>query len=213
MRTSRPLLAMTSMVLCSSCATILTGNRTAVSFASDPPGASIVVIRGPAAEVASQARDFGLLREQVMQVISPFVPAQVRPLLDRTSPDELLTQLVLWTKLGEVPPEWVSGTGNALDKLPEPVAEQLGDLLGIEALSAAPSRIELKKGEERAVIAWQKGRHAKLLTIDTRFNWVTLLDVFTLGIGLIVDVASGAWFDLEPRELHFSLQPLPVPSP
>jgi len=204
---------MTSMLLCSGCATILTGNRTAVSFASDPPGANVVVIRGPAAEVASQAHDFGLLREQVMQVISPFVPAQVRPILERTSPDELLTQLVLWTKLGEVPPEWVAATGNALDKLPEPVAEQLGDLLGIEALAKAPARIELKKGEERAVIAWKKGRHAKLLTIDTRFNWVTLLDVFTLGIGLIVDVADGAWFDLEPRELQFSLPPLAAPSP
>jgi len=204
------MLTMTSMLLCSGCATILTGSKTWVSFESDEPGASVVVVRGPAAEVAAQARDIGLIHDQVMKVVGPFVPAKVKPVLDRATPDELLTQLVLWTKLGEMPPEWVSTAGETLEKLPEPVADQLTDLIGVEALATTPARLELSKGQERAIIAWRKGRRAKLLAIDTRFNWVTLLDVFTLGIGLVVDIVTGAWFDLEPKELHFVLEPLPA---
>jgi hypothetical protein len=52
--------------------------------------------------------------------------------------------------------------------------------------------------------------------VETRFNFVSILNIFTLGLGFIVDALTGAWLSLHPSELSWQLEalpPTPAPTP
>jgi hypothetical protein len=145
-----------------------------------------------------------------LALLGPFLPEAVRAAMRQWSIDELLTKLVLLTRLSEVPPELVGTLGSTFTAIPGPVVDQVADLIGVEGAGVTPASFELRKGRPYAVVSWAAGHGAKLLTVDTTFNWVTLLNVFN-GIlpGLLVDGLTGAWFNLTPKDVIYTLDPLP----
>jgi hypothetical protein len=154
------------------------------------------------------------LREFALTLLGPYLPPEVRETAQHMSIDELVTKLVLLTRLSEVPPELISSAGSFLSAIPGPVVDKLSDFLGIEGVGVSPTGWELKKGKPYAIVTWQKGYGAKLLKVDTTFNWVTLVNVLNAFLGVIVDGLTGAWFNLTPSEVTYTLEPLPAaPAP
>lgn len=192
------------------CASVFTGTRQNISVVSTPPGATVVVLGGTPANLALRAKKVDELREFALNLLGPFLPPEVREAAQHMSIDELVTKLVLLTRLSDVPPELISASGSFLSAIPGPVIDKLADFLGIEGAGVSPTAWELKKGKPYAIVTWQKGYGAKLLKVDTTFNWVTLVNVLNAFLGVIVDGLTGAWFNLTPSEVTYTLEPLPA---
>ena len=71
----------------------------------------------------------------------------------------------------------------------------------------APRRPNLERGQPYTVIAWAPGRKARMEVIGVRPNWWTFLNVLNLGLGLLIDIPTGAWLKLE-DPIRFRLEPL-----
>jgi hypothetical protein len=196
------------------CASVFTGTRQSISVVSTPPGATVVVLGGTPANLALRAKKVDELREFALSLLGPFLPPEVRETAKQMSIDELVTKLVLLTRLSELPPELVGTAASFASNIPGPIIDKLSDFLGIEAAGVSPTAWELKKGKPYAIVTWQKGYGAKLLKVDTTFNWVTLVNVLNAFLGVIVDGLTGAWFNLTPSEVTYTLEPLPAaPAP
>lgn len=193
------------------CAAIFTGTRQTIPVTSTPPGATVVVLGGTPANLALRAKQVSDLRGPALALLGPALPPEARAAVEAWSIDELVTKLVLLTRLSELPPELVASAGEFLKLVPGPIVDKLSDLLGVEGAGVTPTQYELKKGKPYALVTWEKGYGAKLLKVDTTFNWVTLLNIFN-GIipGLIIDGLTGAWFNLSPDEVVYTLEPLPA---
>jgi hypothetical protein len=170
----------------------------------------VVVLGGTPANLALRAKKVSDLREPVLALLGPHLPEEVRTAVQAMGIDELVTKLVLLTRLSEVPPELVASAGAFLSAIPGPIRDTLADFLGIEGTGVSPTKFELKKGKPYAVVTWAKGYRAKLLRVDTTFNWVTLVNVLNAFLGVMVDGLTGAWFNLTPTEVVYALEPLPV---
>jgi hypothetical protein len=200
-----------SATLLSGCASIFTGTTQNVTVDTGQPGQMVVVLGDPSATALLELKDNEDMAKGIVDLIAPLLPPDRRAALDKLSVEELITRMVVWVKLDQVPPE-LAGSGMAA--LPDAIKEQLSDLLGIEAVGPSPLTATLDKGDEYAVIAWQKGYQAGVGKIDTTFNYVTLVDILTAGLGVIVDAWTGAWFDLTPDHVQVTLQPeAPPPAP
>jgi len=195
------------------CATVFTGTRQDISVLSTPPGATVVVLGGTPANLALRAKKVDELRAFVLSLLGPYLPPEVRAAAQAMSIDELLTKLVLLTRLSELPPELVASSAVFATAIPGPILDKLSDFLGIEGVGVSPTKWELKKGKPYALVTWKKGYGAKLLKVDTTFNWVTLVNVLNAFLGVIVDGLTGAWFNLTPSEVTYTLEPLPAPAP
>ncbi|MCC6333680.1 MAG: hypothetical protein IT380_06805 [Myxococcales bacterium] len=205
--------AVTVVVVNSACATVFTGTRQDIAVTSTPPGATVVVLGGTPANLALRAQKVAELREPVLALLGPHLPEPVRAALQEMDVDELVTKLVLLTRVSELPPELAASAGGLLSAIPGPIVDKLTELLGIEGTGVSPTKFELKKGKPYAVVLWAKGYGAKLLKVDTTFNWVTLVNVLNAFLGVIVDGVTGAWFNLTPEEVGSTLSPLPTPPP
>ncbi|MEW5742103.1 MAG: hypothetical protein AB1938_24520 [Myxococcota bacterium] len=208
-----PVLALIAVVGSSGCATVFTGTRQDIALTSTPPGATVVVLGGTPANLALRAKKVDDLRELVLSLLGPYLPEEVKEAAKVMDIDELVTKLVLLTRLSEVPPELVASAGSFLSAIPGPIVDKLADILGIEGAGVSPTKFELKKGKPYAVVTWAKGYGAKLLKVDTTFNWVTLVNVLNAFLGVIVDGLTGAWFNLSPDEVVYTLAPLPAAAP
>lgn len=200
--------ALLTLTTLSSCATIFTGTRQSVGIDSNPPGATIVAMGGSFAQLVARAKNIEGIKETVVSLMRPWLSPQVLAVLDVMTLDELLTQLVLFLKPIEGPPAVVLKEAAALfAALPGGVRDEISNRLGFEGLGFTPTQVELKKGAPHLLISFQAGRAARLFVIGTKFNFVVLFDIFTLGIGLIVDVATGAWLNLTPTTIDCELPP------
>ncbi len=194
------------------CAAIFTGTKQEISITSAPPGATVVVVGGTPAALALKAKKVSDFKDKIVNMLGGALPPDAKALLLTLSIEELITQLVLWTKASDLPPEMVGKAGRAFDGVPSIIRDKVTDYLGLEGLGTTPSKQTLGKGHNYAVVAWAKGYRARLIEVDTKFNWVVLLNIFN-GIlpGLIVDGLTGAWLNLTPDEVALDLEPLPAP--
>ena len=194
------------------CATLFTGTRQDVPIDSAPPGATVVVLQGTPALVALKAKRVSDFKDGVVNLFGDSLTPEARAFLLSLSTDELVTQLVLWLRLSEAPPELAAGArqvGQLLGLVPAFVRDRVSDFIGIAAVATTPVVQNLRKGQEYAVVTWARGHRARLLMVETTFNWVTLLNVFIAVVPAVVDVLTGAWLKLTPTELTYTLDPLP----
>lgn len=192
------------------CATILGGTRQEISINSATPGATVVVVGGVVATAAVKAQKITVVRDLALTILAPHLPPEVKAIVEQASADELLTQLVVLTQIGAIPPEWSQKASAGIEKLPPVVVDTLLEKLGIHGVGVTPYKSELKKGGPWAIVTWAPGTRAKLLVVDAHFNWICLLNILTAGLGMIVDVATGAWLYLAPTEFQYTLEPLPA---
>lgn len=196
-------------VFTSGCATIFTGTRQEIAFSSQPPS-STVVLGGTPAEILAKVKDLNDAKDFLVRLFAPLLPADARAFLEALSPDELLTFIVAATNPTPPAAEALDAVGDVYARAPRILREVVAKSLFVQGFGTTPLALELKKGAEYAAISWAPGRRARLLVVETRFNFVTLLNVFTLGIGFVVDVLTGAMFNLAPSELRWELAPLGV---
>lgn len=206
------LASMLPLLLLAGCATVFTGTKQEVPITSSPPGATVVVVSGTAANLALKAKKVSDFKDTLVNgLLGGALPPEAKAVLLSLSTDELITQLVLWVRAQQVPAAVAGGAAQAqqvLALVPLFLREKVGAYLGISAIEATPFSPKLRKGREYALVTWAPEHRARLLEIDTRFNWVVLLNVFTFGLGAIVDVLTGAWLNLTPQEVAFTLDPV-----
>jgi hypothetical protein len=189
------------------CATVFTGTRQDVRFESQPPSTAIVLSGAPAA-LLSKAKEISDIKDVVVRLLSSALPPEARTFLESLTPDEFLTMLVAILHPDARTSATVDAVGDVYARTPQLVRDLVAKSLFVEAGGTTPLFVSLRKGQEHVAISWAVGRRARLLVVETRFNFVTLLNVFTLGLGFIVDAISGAWLNLYPTEVRWELGPL-----
>ncbi len=199
-------------VLSTGCATVLSGTRQDISFGSTP-SSTTVVLGGAPADLLTKVKDLSDTKDFIVRLISPGLPDDARRFLESLNPDELLTMLFAILHPTVETSSTVNAMGQLYARTPQVVRDVVSRLIFVVAAGETPFTADLRKGKEYAAIAWSPGRRARLLVVETRFNFVSLLNIFTLGLGFVVDALTGAWFSLYPTELSWQLDALPPPPP
>lgn len=195
------------LVFSSGCATVFSGTRQDVTFTSRP-ASSTVVLGGAPAEVLAKVKDVTATKDFFVKLFSPLLPDDARRFLEALNPDELLSFIVAAANPTSATAGVVDSAGDVYAKAPAILRDVVAKSAFIQGFGSTPLTLSLKKGSEYAAISWGPGRRARLLIVETRFNFVTLLNVFTLGIGFVVDLLTGAMFNLTPEHLEWELAPL-----
>lgn len=199
------------VLLGSSCATIFKGTRRDVAFTSEPRSTA-VVIGGAVGNVLAKVHDVDQARAVILKFISPVLEPEARQFFETLTADQLLTTLFAILRPTQQTNDTIDELGGLYAQVPPPVRSLIAKVIYVEGGGYTPMSINLKKGDEYAGIAWAPGRRAHLLVVDTHFDFVSLLNVFTLGVGFIVDALTGAWFDLD-AAVSWELAPsLPAPA-
>lgn len=194
----------------SGCATVFKGTRRDVAFFSHPTSTA-VVMSGAAGSVLAKVHDLDEARALLLELLSPVVPSETRQTLEALSADQLLTMLFAVLQPARATNEAIDELGRLSAQLPPTARAMIADTIFVEDAGFTPLTVSLRKGREYAGVAWAPGRRAHLFVVRSHFDAVALLNVFTLGIGFLVDAITGAWFDLEPS-IDWELAPLPSPA-
>lgn len=183
------------------CATIFSGTSTKVRVESDPPGAGVVVIGGGAASMILKAQKIAGLADKIIARLGPHVPNDSVAELKRYSLEDMvgiialgLTSPMSMTFLSE-------NTRKAIASVPPPVRDAVLDMIGIEETGRTPMSVTLKKGAAYAVVVAPEGRAPKIVGLKTKFDFLVLLNVLNLFLGVPVDILTGAWMDVGPDKV------------
>lgn len=201
------MLVLAVFVLSTGCATVLSGTRQDISFSSEP-ASTTVVLGGAPAEILATLKDVTEAKDFVVRLLGAGLTDEARRFLEALTPDELLTMLVAVLHPTAATANTVDTLGAIYARTPQLVRDVVTKTIFVAGAGTTPLTVNLKKGSEYAAVSWAPGRRAKLLVVETRFNFVSLLNVFTLGLGFVVDALTGAWFSLHPNELSWQLPPL-----
>ncbi len=184
------------------CATILSGTSTKVRIESDPPGASVVVLGGGAASMILKAQKIAGLADRIISKLSPHVPKDSMDELRKYSLEDMVGIIAL-SMTSPMSMSFLSEkTREAMAKIPKPVVDVILDMIGIEETGKTPMSVTLKKGGAYAVVVAPEGRAPKIVGLKTSFDFLVLLNVLNLFIGVPIDILTGAWFDLGPEKIH-----------
>ncbi len=184
------------------CASLFTGTSQKVVIETEPEGATTIVIGSSLGSLLVAASKASTIAQKIFDILDPVLSPETRELLRKIDINELIAFLVMKAKLDHIPPEAVETAKEVvtvLEKLPINIVEKVMDMLGVQDFGVAPLKVELKKGKAVAVIAWAKGHKARVEVIDLRFNFVVLLNIFNLFLGVPIDIITGAWFNLEDK--------------
>ncbi|MBL8923434.1 MAG: hypothetical protein JNJ54_31565 [Myxococcaceae bacterium] len=203
----RPARVTLLLVFTSGCATIFTGTRQDLGFTSRP-ASSTVVLGGAPAEVLAKVKDVTAAKDFFVKLFSPLLPDDARRFLEALNPDELLSFIVAAANPTAATASTVDTVGDVYARAPAILRDVVAKNVFVQGFGATPLSLSLKKGSEYAAISWAPGRRARLLIVETRFNFVALLNIFTLGVGFVVDLLTGAMFNLTPEQLEWELAPL-----
>jgi len=182
------------------CATIFTGTSDKVLIDCDPEGSTCVVLGGRGiGGLLVTATQINVASRKVIGMIEPHVGAEARGVLEKIDLNELIAALVMMGKLDQVPPEMVTGFRAILKKIPIGTIDDILDALGVQDFGVTPHSVKLHKGGSFGALCFKDGYKARIELVGLRFNWVTLLNIFNFGLGLLIDIPTGAWLNLEER--------------
>jgi hypothetical protein len=187
------------------CATIFSGTSAKIRIESDPKGADVVVIGGGAASMILKAQKIAGLADSIIAKLSPHVPeGSVKELRKHSFED--IVGIVALSMTSPFSLSFLSeDTRKALANLPKPVKSAILDLIGIEDTGKTPMTVTLDKGAAYAVVVSNGGQVPKVVGIKNSFDFLVLLNVFNLLLGVPIDVLTGAWMDLGPEKVFVRL--------
>jgi hypothetical protein len=195
----RSIILTAAVLALTGCATIFTGSSQKITIDTAPQRSVVVVVGSPAAPVLLSLKRSSDISQKVVSILSPFISERAGERLRGLALEELVTRMAAWARLGIVP-DYLEGAA-----LPAAVQGRLLSVLGIEHVAVSPTTVKLKKGRKYAVLAWQEGHQARLVGIGMKFNFVTLVNVFNLFLGVPIDMLTGAWYNLGPKQLQLVL--------
>jgi hypothetical protein len=198
-------------LLNSGCATMLSGSSEKVSIQATPPEATLMVLGGPAGSLLVKSKKYGALTRKVLDLAATPLGQEDQQIIDKIGIEYFLTSLIVEYKLGLVPADTSEALAKFYKGVPAPFKKKLLEKINIEGFGPGPLAPVLKRGRVYAVVGYQPGMLIQIEAIETKFNWVTLLNIFTLGLGVPVDVYTGAWLKLDPNKLNIAVN-RPVPA-
>lgn len=75
-------------------------------------------------------------------------------------------------------------------------------------MGVTPLTLDLPKGKTYTVTFSKPGYYQRTAVIGTKFQALFLGNLICTGlIGMIIDIATGAWMDLDPRTINVKLEP------
>ena len=74
---------------------------------------------------------------------------------------------------------------------------------------STPATVSLKKSSSHSLEFSKEGYKTEVVPLrrDARFLW-WFLDAFSLGLGNLIDAATGGLFDIKPDQVHVALDPI-----
>ena len=183
------------------CATIFSGTSTRVKIDCDHPKASVVVIGGGAASMILKAQKIAGLADRIIDKLSPHVPQDSMDELRKHSLEEMVGIIALSLTSPMSMMFLSEKTRDAIAKIPKPVRDAVLSMIGIEAVGRTPMTVTLKKQGSYAIVVAPEGKAPRIVGTKASFDFLVLLNVFNLFLGVPVDILTGAWFDLGPESV------------
>lgn len=188
------------------CATLFTGTSEDLTIESDPPNAVVVVIGGTVGNLLVRASQATSVAQKIFDVLDPHLGTELRETLRKVDLNELIAALGTLARLNRIPTGLVDDVRSVVEKIPRPIAEKAMEVLGLDHVGTTPTKCRIGKGGPTAVIAWAEGHHPRMESVDVRFNWVAVLNVFNFFIGLAIDIPTGAWLEPKTDRLRIRLK-------
>ncbi len=204
------ILALIVIVAVSGCATIFSGSSQKVSIRITPEDSTIMVFGGATGAALAKIGKVAHVQRRILELLSPALTAEDREFIAAVGIERFLTNLVLEVKTGRMPTDTTQQLAEIYARIPRPLKEKLVGAIGLEAFGVGRLDVELDRGEIYAVIGWRTGSDLKIKSIDGKFNWTTLWNIFNGGLGVPVDLYTGAWLKLAPSNLALELEAAPV---
>jgi hypothetical protein len=209
----RRMLAILLILVIPGCATIFSGSSQRVSIRATPEDTTIIVLGGPTGAAIAKVAKVAHLQRRVLGLLAGTLRPEDEQLILEVGLERFITGLILDVKTGQVPPDTTAQLGELYRRIPRPIKDKLVSTFGLEAFGVGRVDEKLDRGENYAVNGWRTGSVVKIRSIDGSFNWATLWNILNLGLGVPVDLYTGAWLKLSPASLDLALQPLPAAAP
>ncbi len=198
--------------LCTGCATILSGSSQEVSFRSDPQQAAFVVVGGTVGKYMITASKTSDTAQKLRTVLAPHLDRETTEFLRQFTLEELISYLVIYANPGQLAAAIPDDVTAVLNTLPKSILKTALGQIGIETFGVTPTTEALDTDSSYIVLGYLDGRKVDTFVIETERNGYVFLNVLTLGLGLIVDLISGAWCELDTDTVQLTLPAQPAPS-
>lgn len=176
------------------CATIFSGRSQRVDVVSVPPKATVIIVSGAAASVLK----YGTATTHFIKLFGRYLSERDREFLAQFEFESILTALISeMASKASGPTSQSAQAAQILAEIPPPLKQLILEKIGISEFALAPTSPTLKRGGTYMVIGYMPEKKIALRPIKKDINWVVLWNVLNLGIGAIVDVATGAVWDLQ----------------
>lgn len=203
------LLPLLLLIAVSGCATIFSGSSQRVSIRATPEDSTIIVLGGATGAAMAKIGKVAYIQRRMLELLSPALSAADREFIAAVGIERFLTSLILEMKTGRMPSDTTQQLAEVFARIPRPLKEKIMGTLGLEAFGVGKLDVVLDRGEIYAVIGWRTGSDLEIRSIDGSFNWATLWNILNLGIGVPIDLYTGAWLKLAPAKLVLELEPIP----
>ena len=183
------------------CASIFSGSSAKIRIESQPGDADVVVIGGGVASMILKAKSVAGLADSIIAKLQPHVPENSMKELKKQSLEDLVGIIALSMTSPFTLGFLSEDTRKALANIPPPVKDAILHLIGIEKTGKTPMTVTLKKGAGYAVVVARGNEVPKVVGIKTSFDFLVLLNILNLFLGVPIDILTGAWLDLGPEKI------------
>ncbi|MBZ0236497.1 MAG: hypothetical protein K8M05_29490 [Deltaproteobacteria bacterium] len=194
------------------CATIFSGSSQKVTVTATPSDSTIIVLGGATGAAVAKIGKVADLQQRVLGLLHGELSAEDRELIAAVGIERFITGLIVEVKTGQTPAGTTEELARLYERIPRPIKDRLVSTIGLEAFGVGRVDVELDRGEIYAVIGWRAGADIEIKSIDGSFNWTTLWNVLNFGLGVPVDLYTGAWLKLAPPRLELRLEPISAAS-
>ena len=206
-RLSRFFMSLLMMMSLTGCATMLSGTSAEVKIQSAPKNANFIIVSGKVGKLLIMGKKKSELIQRVLKHLKPHLDKKTYRIVRKADLVELMTALIVYAKLDHVP-DFVSGDlSGVLNKVPRRVIRSALSSVGIGAMGRAPKRVRLDLGSDYVVIGHAKGHKVDIEEIKTSFNGFVFLNIFNLGIGALIDLATGAYKEIDSTRVKLVMKP------
>ncbi len=190
---------------------MFSGTREEVKIQARSADTTLMVLGGPVGPLLAQTKKYGELTRTVLDLASKHLSKDDRKMIDKIGIEYFISALIVEYKSGKLPEGTSKGLVKFYSGLPSEFKKILLDKFAIEDFGVGSLSPELDRGHQYAVVGYQPGKLVQIEVIDTKFNWTTLWNILNFGMGVPVDIWTGAWLKLTPSHLDVAVdKPMPT---
>lgn len=169
-----------------------------------------MVLGGPVGPLLAKTKKYGDLTRSILDLASKHLSKEDRKMIDKIGVEYFISSLIVEAKSGKLPEGTSQNVTKFYSGLPPYFKNMILEKFATEDYGVGSLSPELQRGHEYAVVGYQGGKMVQIEVIDTKFNWVTLWNVLNFGIGVPIDIWTGAWLKLTPSRIDVVVdKPMP----